>query len=108
MADSTRRTVIAYVALSLTTILVLVILLINCNKKQKDNYCICAGGAARNRICQNDMTKAYDSGLNETANLSALQQRAGGPKWTTISPGDYDFPYSQDCNEVNAYLTQLV
>lgn len=92
--------IIVGVSISIVTIIVLAILL--SRKHNSENYkkCICTGSqGGRGRVCQNTETawKNYQNGLTEYADIVKMQKDMGGPKWSTVSPGDYDFPLSEGC-----------
>jgi len=56
-------------------------------------------------VCQ----KGHNNGLSEYSNFTAIQKSQGGPKWPTISPGDYDFPVMDNtCVKSNAQLSQII
>lgn len=85
--------IVIYVVVSLISIAVLLLFLIRCEKKNCDGYCICShGSGTRDHICQPNMKPAYRKGLTEFSNFAEMQKEAGGPKWPTMSPGDYDYP----------------
>ena len=90
--NNNKFAIIIYVVVSLLTIGVLLFFLIRCEKKNCDGYCVCStAGGVRRSICQPNMKKAYDEGMTEYTDLAALQKKFGGPKWPTISPGDYNY-----------------
>lgn len=86
-----------YVVLSLATIVTLVVLLSRKNKSEHFSKCICSG--ARGRVCQDTekVEQDYNNGLTEFSDFAEMQKKLGGPKWGTVSPGDYDYPSSEGC-----------
>ena len=94
----------------IVVIMVLAYMLWDCRRKQ--GYCICAGAikSVRNKVCQSkeQVRKAYDNGLTENSNFSKIQKEQGGPKWTTISPGDYNFPGEIGCTDEDKYLRKYI
>lgn len=102
MKKSERVSVTIYVVVSLIAIVVLIILLARKdNSNENFTKCICTSGSdsGRGRVCQNTeaVWDAYQHGLTENSDLGKIQKQMGGPKWSTVSPGDYDFPTSQGC-----------
>lgn len=88
-----KTPIIIYVLVSLTTIGVLLFFLIKCEKKNCDGYCICSHGSGTGKhICQPNMKNSYLNGLTEYSNFAKMQEKDGGPKWSTVSPGDYKYP----------------
>lgn len=81
----------------LTLSVIFLIILLSRKKKDKEGYkkCICSSsGTGRERQCQNteDVEQHYNSNkLTEFTNLK-------NKNWNEISPGDYKFPVSNDCN----------
>jgi len=93
--DANRVTIVIYVVVSLVTIGVLLYFLIRCENKNCDGFCVCShGSGTRKQVCQSrEQTRAaYDAGLTEYSDFAGMQKAAGGPKWSNISPGDYNFP----------------
>lgn len=102
--NDNKTAVIVYVVISLLTIGVLIFFLVRCEKKNCDGYCICSHGSGlRDHICQPNMKPAYRKGLTEFTDFAQVQKNHGGPKWSTVSPGDYDYPaFDSTCaNEPN-------
>lgn len=71
-------------------ILILTVLLIKCHTKTKDDFCVCtqSGLTGRDKVCGKD----HNGDLTEYSDFAKLQREAGGPKWTTVSPGDPNYP----------------
>lgn len=95
-----------YVVVSLVTIGVLLYFLVTYEKNQRDNFCtgsrcLCTG--ARNMQCQcaEQVKKAYLAGHTEYSPM-------GKHKWGHSNPGDMNYPPRTRCNQVNAYLKDLV
>lgn len=99
--NSQRIAMTIYIVLSLITIVILSVALSrkkNCN--ENFTKCICTGSdGGRGRVCQDteQVQLAYRNGLTENSDWGKLQREAGGPSWTTVSPGDVDFPQSEGC-----------
>ena len=79
----------------LVLIVILGALLYKCDDKENYKACVCSSNnGGRRENCQDvDLVDtAYNSGvLTEYTNLVA-------PGWSTVSPGDYDFPEDAGCS----------
>ncbi len=71
----------------------------NCGQEIVDNYCLCSGLGGRARECNNPIKvqQQYQDGLTENSKLV-------DPKWTKISPGDYNYPPSGSLCKTNGYV----
>lgn len=94
--NSNKVGMCAYVCISAIVIGVLIFLLVRCENRIKDNYCVCSG--PRGKVCQGNMRSAYNDGLTEYSNFAKMQKDAGGPKWKNIQPGQLNYP--QSCGHV--------
>lgn len=93
--DNQKVLTIAYVVISLAVIVVLAVLLSRKKCKEDFRKCICSseqGGRERN--CQDTDTVNNLYVTNKLTEFSELKNQG----WSTISPGDVDFPHSQGCN----------
>jgi hypothetical protein len=93
MDNKEKTMVVAYVLVTLIIIGILIALL----KKKKDrseafNQCICQG-IGPSSMCQNTkmVEKSYNEGITEN------NPRWRKPAWTTVSPGDPNFPVFSGC-----------
>uniref|UniRef100_A0A6C0EJF0 Uncharacterized protein n=1 Tax=viral metagenome TaxID=1070528 RepID=A0A6C0EJF0_9ZZZZ len=90
MNTNEKRAVGLYVVLSLLAIVVLIVLVAkkkNCGEGYRK--CVCSqADAGRRQVCQDteQVWKNYQNGLTEYAPMPKHRE------WTTISPGDMDFP----------------
>lgn len=91
-----------YILTSLVTIGVLLGLLMKKDKDEKYDKCVCASAGYGHRVCQNtDIAQAmYQTGL-VTENTNTLPKSRG---WTSVSPGDINYPVSKDCGWSNSVL----
>ena len=98
--DQQKSAIIFYVVVSLVAIVVLVVLLSH-KKKNCDSYtsegfrkCICSSEqGGRERECQDTVTVNNMYVDNKLTEFSKLPDR----DWSTVSPGDANFPFSQGC-----------
>ena len=98
--DQQKSAIIFYVVVSLVAIVVLVVLLSR-KKKNCDSYtnegfrkCICSSEqGGRERECQDTVTVNNLYVDNKLTEFSKLPDR----DWSTVSPGDANFPLSQGC-----------
>jgi hypothetical protein len=94
-----------YIILSLVALVILVVLVTR-KKKCAENFkkCFCSQNAGgRGKICQdtNDTWASYERGVTE--NTPNWNERS----WTTIFPGDVDFPQSEGCGLTTEGYTYL-
>jgi hypothetical protein len=84
---------IIIVIIGITTV---ILLMKKKDKKDKESYkkCICSSRGGTERNCQDTEV------VNDLYNSNKLTEYSDfKPKgWTTISPGDYDYPHSEGCN----------
>jgi hypothetical protein len=87
-----------FVAISIAIIIILSVTVSRQFKKECFKQCICqSGGSGRERACQDVTTvnNLYVTGqLTETSKLPDKD-------WTTVSPGDVNFPVSCGCDWTN-------
>jgi hypothetical protein len=77
------------------TILALAYSLNDCRTKSRDNFCLCSGAnlGGRRKMCNGGVDKAqYNAGMTEYSDMAKMQKAQGGPFWSTVSPGDMDYP----------------
>lgn len=102
--DREKIAIIAYVAVSLVAVTILVILLSR-KKKSCQHYsgcskegfrkCICSEGqGGREQDCQDTVVVNNLYVTNKLTEFSKLPDKG----WSTVSPGDVDFPKPQGCN----------
>lgn len=99
--DREKIAIIAYVAVSLVAVTILVILLSRKKKSRsgssKEGFrkCICSEGqGGREQDCQDTVVVNNLYVTNKLTEFSKLPDKG----WSTVSPGDVDFPKPQGCN----------
>jgi len=88
-----RVVVISLVSLVVAVIIIWMIV----ERNNKEDYCVCTSRqGGRSSFCSDSlkMEGLYLKGYNETMDFGKIKR-----KWDTISPGDYDFPKREVCDE---------
>jgi hypothetical protein len=92
-----------YMVVATLCIIALLIMLNKC--KTRDNFCLCSGAnvGGRRKMCNGGVTKKeYNDGMTEYSDMAKMQMEQGGPKWSTVSPGDMAYPEQDgNCPDMN-------